>query len=126
PAVYYAHLASNRARSHEDIAEPERRIRDAGDPSKSSSGKPGDEAPPLLPMIPRDGLPWGTILFYLSILHQALNTDFIKRLRKAFKMAEVAEELEAGGAKQTFKELFSGAAGGVAQVLIGEWGFVLM
>ncbi|KAL8844394.1 MAG: hypothetical protein Q9176_001304 [Flavoplaca citrina] len=59
PAVYYAHLASNRARSHEDIAEPERRIRDAGDPSKSSSGKPGDEAPPLLPMIPRDGLPWG-------------------------------------------------------------------
>lgn len=40
-------------------------------------------------------------------------------------MAEVVEELETGGAKQTFKELFSGAAGGVAQVLIGEWGFVL-
>ncbi|KAL8844393.1 MAG: hypothetical protein Q9176_001303 [Flavoplaca citrina] len=39
-------------------------------------------------------------------------------------MTEVAEELETGGAKQTFKELFSGAAGGVAQVLIGEWGFV--
>ncbi len=40
-------------------------------------------------------------------------------------MAEIAEEFETGGAKQTFKELFSGAAGGVAQVLIGEWGFVL-
>ncbi|KAL8852773.1 MAG: hypothetical protein Q9221_002403 [Calogaya cf. arnoldii] len=59
PAVYYAHLASNRARSHEDIPESERRIRDAGDPSGSGSGKPAEEAAPLLPMIPRDGLPWG-------------------------------------------------------------------
>ena len=36
-------------------------------------------------------------------------------------MAEVAEQQEGGGAKQTFKELFAGAAGGVAQVLIGEF-----
>ncbi|KAL8696034.1 MAG: hypothetical protein Q9224_003008 [Gallowayella concinna] len=59
PAVYYAHLASNRARAHEDIAEPARRIRDAGDPSRSTSDRPIEEVPPLLPMIPRDGLPWG-------------------------------------------------------------------
>ncbi|KAL8771701.1 MAG: hypothetical protein Q9209_002892 [Squamulea sp. 1 TL-2023] len=59
PAVYYAHLASNRARAHEDIAEPDRRVRDAGDPSNSNSGRPAEEAAPLLPMIPRDGLPWG-------------------------------------------------------------------
>lgn len=37
PAVYYAHLASNRARAHEDIAESQRRERDLGDPSKSTS-----------------------------------------------------------------------------------------
>ena len=34
------------------------------------------------------------------------------------KMADV--ELDAGGLKQTFKDLFAGAAGGVAQVLIGQ------
>ncbi|KAL8776952.1 MAG: hypothetical protein Q9213_008068 [Squamulea squamosa] len=59
PAVYYAHFASNRARAHEDIAESDRRVRDAGDPSNSNSGRPAEEAAPLLPMIPRDGLPWG-------------------------------------------------------------------
>lgn len=37
PAVYYAHIASNRARAHEDIAESQRRERDLGDPSKSTS-----------------------------------------------------------------------------------------
>jgi solute carrier family 25 carnitine/acylcarnitine transporter 20/29 len=30
-------------------------------------------------------------------------------------------EVQAGGAKQTAKDLFAGAAGGVAQVLLGEW-----
>jgi solute carrier family 25 carnitine/acylcarnitine transporter 20/29 len=30
-------------------------------------------------------------------------------------------EAHAGGAKQTAKDLFAGAAGGVAQVLLGEW-----
>ena len=37
-------------------------------------------------------------------------------------MASVAEEIEAtqGGALQTAKDLFSGAVGGVAQVLIGK------
>lgn len=35
-------------------------------------------------------------------------------------MADVAEELEAQGFKRTLKDLFSGAVGGVAQVLIGE------
>ena len=33
-------------------------------------------------------------------------------------MADV--DLEAGGLKQTFKDLFAGAAGGVAQVLLGQ------
>lgn len=42
-----------------------------------------------------------------------------------FKMADSAADLEAhphqqGGAKQTAKDLFSGAAGGVAQVLLGK------
>lgn len=42
-------------------------------------------------------------------------------------MAEAAEkEIDTGGAKQTFKELFAGAAGGVAQVLIGELILCLM
>lgn len=42
-------------------------------------------------------------------------------------MADAAareEELSsdaAGGANQTLKDLFAGGAGGVAQVLIGEW-----
>ncbi|CAL8577968.1 carrier protein ymc1 [Xanthoria parietina] len=35
-------------------------------------------------------------------------------------MGEAVEQQEGGGAKQTFKELFAGAAGGVAQVLIGQ------
>lgn len=40
-------------------------------------------------------------------------------------MADSAADLEAhphqqGGAKQTAKDLFSGAAGGVAQVLLGK------
>ncbi len=33
-------------------------------------------------------------------------------------MADV--DLDAGGFKQTFKDLFAGAAGGVAQVLLGK------
>ncbi|KAL9595672.1 MAG: hypothetical protein Q9219_006305 [cf. Caloplaca sp. 3 TL-2023] len=45
-------------------------------------------------------------------------------------MAEALEEgkqvAEAGGAKQTAKDLFSGAVGGVAQVLIGRGGEALM
>jgi solute carrier family 25 carnitine/acylcarnitine transporter 20/29 len=32
----------------------------------------------------------------------------------------VAEEANAGGAAQTAKDLFAGAAGGVAQVLLGK------
>ncbi|KAL8858416.1 MAG: hypothetical protein Q9178_005097 [Gyalolechia marmorata] len=36
-------------------------------------------------------------------------------------MAETAsKEIETGGAKQTLKDLFAGAAGGVAQVLLGQ------
>ncbi|KAL8776951.1 MAG: hypothetical protein Q9213_008067 [Squamulea squamosa] len=35
--------------------------------------------------------------------------------------AEAMEkEIDTGGAKQTFKDLFAGAAGGVAQVLLGQ------
>ncbi|TGO37920.1 hypothetical protein BHYA_0086g00350 [Botrytis hyacinthi] len=35
-------------------------------------------------------------------------------------MADVAAELEEGGFKRTLKDLFAGAAGGVAQVLLGQ------
>lgn len=34
-------------------------------------------------------------------------------------MAEAIEEADQGGVNQTLKDLFSGAVGGVAQVLIG-------
>ena len=37
------------------------------------------------------------------------------------KMADVAAELDEGGFKRTLKDLFAGAAGGVAQVLLGKW-----
>ncbi|RDW77294.1 hypothetical protein BP6252_05347 [Coleophoma cylindrospora] len=35
-------------------------------------------------------------------------------------MADAAAEIEATGFKQTFKDLFSGACGGIAQVLLGQ------
>lgn len=35
-------------------------------------------------------------------------------------MADAAGEIEESGWKRTVKDLFSGAAGGIAQVLIGE------
>lgn len=45
-------------------------------------------------------------------------------------MADSAADLEAhphqqGGAKQTAKDLFSGAAGGVAQVLLGKFDLMM-
>ncbi|KAL3426343.1 carrier protein ymc1 [Phlyctema vagabunda] len=35
-------------------------------------------------------------------------------------MADAVAEIEEGGLKQTFKDLFSGACGGIAQVLLGQ------
>jgi hypothetical protein len=35
-------------------------------------------------------------------------------------MADAAAEMEEGGMVRTFKDLFAGAAGGIAQVLLGE------
>lgn len=35
-------------------------------------------------------------------------------------MADAANEIEEGGLKRTLKDLFAGAAGGIAQVLLGE------
>ena len=35
-------------------------------------------------------------------------------------MADAAAEMEDGGMVRTFKDLFAGAAGGIAQVLLGE------
>ncbi|KAI4204293.1 MAG: hypothetical protein LQ350_001273 [Teloschistes chrysophthalmus] len=58
PAVYYAHLASNRARAHEDISETERKLRDSG-PTKSTHERPVEEPKPLLDMINRIGMRWG-------------------------------------------------------------------
>ncbi|KAI4149004.1 MAG: hypothetical protein LQ341_001433 [Variospora aurantia] len=48
PAVYYAHLASNRAKAHENISETERRTREYADPTDSS--RDPEEAKPLIPM----------------------------------------------------------------------------
>ncbi|KAL9030315.1 MAG: hypothetical protein Q9196_001543 [Gyalolechia fulgens] len=59
PAVYYAHLASNRARSHENISESERLQRDHADPSKSTSERPKEEAKPLIPMDDVDKMSYG-------------------------------------------------------------------
>jgi hypothetical protein len=38
-----------------------------------------------------------------------------------FKMADAAAELEEGGMVRTLKDLFAGGAGGIAQVLLGEF-----
>ena len=35
-------------------------------------------------------------------------------------MADAIAEVEEGGASKVFKDVFAGAAGGIAQVLIGE------
>lgn len=35
-------------------------------------------------------------------------------------MADIAAEIEEGGFARTLKDLFAGAAGGIAQVLLGE------
>ena len=37
-------------------------------------------------------------------------------------MADAAAELDEGGLVRTLKDLFAGAAGGIAQVLLGEFG----
>jgi len=37
-------------------------------------------------------------------------------------MADAAAELDEGGISRTLKDLFAGAAGGIAQVLLGEFG----
>lgn len=36
-------------------------------------------------------------------------------------MADAASEIEQGGLTRTLKDLFAGAAGGIAQVLLGEF-----
>lgn len=41
-------------------------------------------------------------------------------------MADAAAELEEGGLARTFKDLFAGAAGGMAQVLLGELGSLVV
>lgn len=39
-------------------------------------------------------------------------------------MADAAAEMEEGGMVRTLKDLFAGAAGGIAQVLLGEFIFL--
>ena len=41
------------------------------------------------------------------------------------EMADVAAELDEGGVARTLKDLFAGAAGGIAQVLLGKFGACL-
>lgn len=48
PAVYYAHLASNRARSHENVSYAEQVKEASGE--KTSPAMKSTEAPKLLPM----------------------------------------------------------------------------
>lgn len=59
PAVYYAHLASNRAKSHENISETDRRRRDHEEPSRSTSERPAEEAQPLIEMNNTDKIRFG-------------------------------------------------------------------
>ena len=40
-------------------------------------------------------------------------------------MADAAAELDEGGIKRTLKDLFAGAAGGVAQVLLGQYSILV-
>lgn len=40
-------------------------------------------------------------------------------------MADAAAELDEGGIQRTLKDLFAGAAGGVAQVLLGQLSVVV-
>jgi eukaryotic translation initiation factor 2C len=58
PAVYYAHLASNRARSHEDIDAAAGPQGGAGfkQNTRSSDSPPDSEAKPLIPMLPVNGI----------------------------------------------------------------------
>lgn len=42
-------------------------------------------------------------------------------MRTGLKMADAASELEEHGMVRTLKDLFAGAAGGIAQVLLGEF-----
>ena len=39
-------------------------------------------------------------------------------------MNSTEAEFESGGLNRTFKDLFAGAAGGIAQVLLGAFGMV--
>lgn len=41
-------------------------------------------------------------------------------------MADAAADIEEGGMVRTLKDLFAGAAGGIAQVLLGEFGLLLV
>ena len=59
PAVYYAHLASNRARAHENISETERKQRDDAGPTESTSDRPKEEAKPLIAMDNVDNIRYG-------------------------------------------------------------------
>lgn len=71
----------------------------------------------------------GQLLTLSTIISSNLFPSSVLRALPAMADAAAREEDlssdAAGGASQTFKDLFAGAAGGVAQVLIGElWGFL--
>ena len=57
----------------------------------------------------------------ISLKRSPTSVNDLKRLKRplgAVKMSAI--ETEAGGFKRTLKDLFAGAAGGVAQVLLGQ------
>jgi hypothetical protein len=56
-----------------------------------------------------------------EIGRQAIGRKEEKRGVKGRKMADAAADLEEGGVVRTVKDLFAGAAGGIAQVLLGEF-----
>lgn len=54
------------------------------------------------------------------MISHSIRQSYLPKQRKGPSMADAAAEIEESGWKRTVKDLFSGAAGGIAQVLIGE------
>lgn len=61
------------------------------------------------------------LLHHFFVLESSATQSIGRREERGkAKMADAAADIEERGFSQTAKDLFSGAAGGIAQVLIGE------